>query len=160
MTLLFSSPVTQVSAFFTYAMPLTLTAWDALDVFPRQHPVGVLDQCGAFGRSGLFAQRIPATRVRLGDLEAHVSGDAGGGSFVLDDLSFTPTALPVPEPATAALMASRWRACWPADVSRVTRWRDKQARRVRGAGMSIHECGRLAAMASSAFARVLSPRPR
>ena len=36
MTLLFSSPVTQVSAFFTYVVPapltLTLTAWDALDV--------------------------------------------------------------------------------------------------------------------------------
>jgi hypothetical protein len=111
MTLLFSSPVTQVSAFFTYAMPLTLTAWDALGAFPGRSTLSaVLGQLHVFRECpGLRPTNSwnwcwrRVSRRRISKLT--VTGDAGGGSFVLDDLVFTPTAVPIPEPGTAALMA-------------------------------------------------------
>ena len=45
MTMLFSTPVTQVGVFFTYALPLTLTAWDVLDPVSYTHLSMVATQC-------------------------------------------------------------------------------------------------------------------
>lgn len=108
MTLLFSSPVTQVSAFFTYVVPsplkLTLTAWDAFDAFLGSTLSAFSSNAALSGDPG----SAPNEFLQLafaGIAKLTISGDPGGGSFVLDDLSFTPKALPVPEPATAALTA-------------------------------------------------------
>lgn len=105
MTLLFSTPVAQVGAFFTYMLPLTLTAWDVLD-----HVVGSLTSAFAnntavSGDPGSLPNEWLQLAFASGIAKLTVEGDALGGSFVLDDLSFTPTALPVPEPGMAALMA-------------------------------------------------------
>ena len=105
MTLLFSSPVTQVSAFFTYVAPLTLTAWDAFDVSLGSVLSAFSTNAALSGDSGSVPNEFLELAFASGIAKLTVSGDAGGGSFVLDDLSFTPTTLPVPEPATAALTA-------------------------------------------------------
>ena len=105
MTLLFSSPVTQVSAFFTYAMPLTLTAWDALDVALDDSTLSLYSTNAALSGDPGSAPNEFLQLAFAGIAKLTISGDPGGGSFVLDDLSFTPKALPVPEPATAALTA-------------------------------------------------------
>jgi hypothetical protein len=105
MTLLFSSPVTQVSAFFTYAMPLTLTAWDALDVLLDSTLSLYSTNAALSGDPGSSPNEFLQLAFASGISKLTVTGDAGGGSFVLDDLSFTPTAVPIPEPATAVLMA-------------------------------------------------------
>ncbi len=105
MSLTFSTPVTQVGAFFTYVLPLTLTAWDVLD-----HVVGGLTSAFAnntavSGDAGSLPNEWLQLAFASGIAKLTVEGDPGGGSFVLDDLVFTPKALPVPEPATAALTA-------------------------------------------------------
>ncbi|MEF8770612.1 PEP-CTERM sorting domain-containing protein [Candidatus Accumulibacter contiguus] len=105
MTLLFSSPVTQVSAFFTYAAPLTLTAWDAFDAFLGSTLSAFSTNAALSGDPGSSPNEFLELASASGISKLTISGDAGGGSFVLDDLSFTPKALPVPEPATAALTA-------------------------------------------------------
>ena len=106
MTLLFSSPVTQVSAFFTYAMPLTLTAWDALDVALDDSTLSLYSTNAALsGDPGSSPNEFLELVFASGISKLTVTGDAGGGSFVLDDLVFTPTAVPIPEPGTAALTA-------------------------------------------------------
>jgi hypothetical protein len=105
MTLLFSSPVTQVSAFFTYVAPLTLTAWDAFDVALGSVLSLFSTNAALSGDPGSAPNEFLELAFASGIAKLTVSGDAGGGSFVLDDLSFTPTTLSVPEPGTAALTA-------------------------------------------------------
>ncbi|MBN8451204.1 MAG: PEP-CTERM sorting domain-containing protein [Candidatus Accumulibacter sp.] len=110
MTLLFASPVTKVSAFFTYAKPLTLTAWDAFGAFLGSTPSAFSANFTSSGVSGSapneFLELVLASGISTSGIsKLTVTGDAGGGSFVLDDLVFTPTAVPIPEPGTAALMA-------------------------------------------------------
>ncbi len=105
MTLLFSSPVTQVSAFFTYVAPLTLTAWDAFDLALGSVLSLFSTNAALSGDPGSAPNEFLELAFASGIAKLTVSGDAAGGSFVLDDLSFTPTALLVPEPATAALTA-------------------------------------------------------
>lgn len=101
MTLLFSSPVTQVSAFFTYVAPLTLTAWDAFDLALGSVLSLFSTNAALSGDPGSAPNEFLELAFASGIAKLTVSGDAGGGSFVLDDLVFTP----VPEPATAALTA-------------------------------------------------------
>ncbi len=109
MTLLFSSPVTQVSAFFTYVVPapltLTLTAWDALDVVLGSTLSLYSTNAALSGDPGSSPNEFLELVFASGISKLTVTGDAGGGSFVLDDLVFTPTAVPIPEPGTAVLTA-------------------------------------------------------
>jgi hypothetical protein len=99
--LTFSRPALDVEAFFTYAAPLTLTAFDALG--------GVLGSATSafaenFVSSGVGA---PNEALRLafggGIASVTIASDPAGGSFVMDDLSFN-LAQQVPEPASAALL--------------------------------------------------------
>jgi hypothetical protein len=99
----FASPVLSFGAFFTYAAPLTLTAFDAghnaiasvtssfisnLALDPGSTPNEYLELIFA---SGIWALSI--------------SGDPLGGSFVLDDLAVTSAdAAAVPEPGTLSLL--------------------------------------------------------
>ncbi len=109
MTLLFSSPVTQVGAFFTYVVPaplkLTLTAWDALDTVLGSTLSLYSTNAATSGEPGSSPNEFLELAFASGIAKLTISGHPGGGSFVLDDLVFTPNALPVPEPATAALTA-------------------------------------------------------
>jgi hypothetical protein len=90
MTLLFSSPVTQVSAFFTYAAPLTLTAWDAFDAFLGSTLSAFSTNAALSGDPGSSPNEFLELAFASGISKLTVTGDAGGGSFVLDDLVVHP----------------------------------------------------------------------
>ncbi|SBT05662.1 exported hypothetical protein [Candidatus Accumulibacter aalborgensis] len=105
MTMLFSTPVTQVGVFFTYALPLTLTAWDVLDHVVGSLPSAFANNTAASGDPGSLPNEWLQLAFASGIAKLTVEGDALGSSFVLDDLSFTPTGLPAPEPGTSVLMA-------------------------------------------------------
>jgi hypothetical protein len=103
-SLLFSTPVTQVGAFFTYVMPVTLSAWNALDVFLGSTQASFSINTVSAGDPGSSPNEFLQLAFAEGIAKLTVSGDAGGGSFVLDDLTFaTPRA--VPEPGAVALVA-------------------------------------------------------
>lgn len=119
MSILFSQPVSTVSAFFTYGAQLTFTAFDSgnaqvgsvLSAFNNNEAIS--------GDPGSSPNENLSLSDVLGISKILITGDPAGGSFVMDDLSFTP--LPgnaIPEPAgysilltpclAARLIAKRW----------------------------------------------------
>lgn len=92
MEIFFTNPAQDISAWFTYATLLTLTAFDSSNTM-----------LGAINSIGLDNTGY-STQIALGiGGVSHlvIAGDVNGG-FTMDDLSFTST---VPEPATLSLMA-------------------------------------------------------
>jgi hypothetical protein len=100
----FAVPVSDLEGFFTYSSPITLTAFNGAT------PVGsaVSSYPQNFVSSGNPPNELLQVSFAGGITNFSIVGAAGGGSFVLDDLQFTPGTLPspspVPEPATASLL--------------------------------------------------------
>ena len=101
MTLTFTNAVQQVSGFFTYAAPLTLSAFDAAGQWLGSVGSAFGNNTTLVGDAGSVPNEWLQLSTAAGMARLTISGDAAGGSFVLDDLSITP----VPEPAAAWLLA-------------------------------------------------------
>jgi hypothetical protein len=100
----FNDPQASVAGFFTYQTKLTFTAFDAGGAAVGSALSQFGSNLGLSGEPGsvpneLLSVAFPSIRV------VTIQGDPAGGSFVLDDLTFTPIAAPVPEPASASLLA-------------------------------------------------------
>lgn len=99
----FSSAVTSLSGFFTYAAPVTITA------FLGGSTVGSVSSL--FTQNFVSSGNAPNELLQLSGLglfdEVQIAGDAGGGSFTLDDLTVDvpEQTARVPEPGTLALVA-------------------------------------------------------
>lgn len=97
----FLSPMKSFSAYFTYAVPLVVTAYDAAST-----PVAQVNSLFAANTalSGDVGS-APNERIELefasGFMSVRIAGAVDGGSFVMDDLSVAA----VPEPGTLALFA-------------------------------------------------------
>lgn len=102
MQLVFNAPVVQVSAFFTYAVPLALTAFDAGGNVVATAVSLFSSNLALSGAAGSSANEFITLASPLGFSRLVIAGDASGASFVLDDLAITV----VPEPAGGALMLS------------------------------------------------------
>jgi hypothetical protein len=112
MTIAFDTPVSNVGGYFTYfllsAAQLTLTAFDS------QH-VAIGAPVQSFFASNMALSGAPGSTPNeflflpyAGIAFITIAGDPGGGSFVLDDLTFTASTPQevVPEPATMTLLLS------------------------------------------------------
>jgi hypothetical protein len=101
-TITFLTPVADVSAFFTYASALTLTAFDNLS-----NTVASATSLfsGNFVSSGNPPDELISLSYLAGISEVTIAGDPAGGSFTMDDLSFTTQPATVPEPSVTALLA-------------------------------------------------------
>ncbi len=107
-SILFASPQSSVSAYFTYTEVVTMQAYDASST--SLGSVTSLAGCS----SNLFlsgtAGCSPNEQLGLSGIGAisrvTITGNAAGGSFVLDDLNFdvTSTSSEVPEPSTLFLV--------------------------------------------------------
>lgn len=95
----FSAPQANVSAYFTYTVPLTLSFYDALNNLE-----GTVNSAFSsnFVSSGNPPNEFLSFAWVSGISEVVITGDPSGSSFVMDDLTFTP----VPEPATLFLLLS------------------------------------------------------
>lgn len=96
----FASTVLNVSGLFTYTQSLTLTAFDSL-----LNPVATSNSL--FGSnlalSGDFrssANELLALNFAGGISRVLITGNASGGSFTLDNLTYTTASANVPEPST------------------------------------------------------------
>jgi len=101
-TLTFSVPMQQVSGFFTYFAPLTLTAFNL-----GGSPVAVsssifTSNLALSGDPGSSPNEFLQVAHMGGISTLFISADPSGGSFTLDDLKITP----VPEPASLFLLGS------------------------------------------------------
>lgn len=101
----FATPVTQASAYFTYFAPLTLTAFDALDNVLGSAVSAFTNNLALSGDPDSSANELLQLAFASGISRLMLAGDPAGYSFVVDDLSYTPLAQPMPEPVTAALVA-------------------------------------------------------
>jgi hypothetical protein len=118
-TILFSTPVTSVSGFFTYLVPLNLIGFDASDTAVASATSAFQSNLALSGDPGSSPNELLTLASASGISRVTLQGDPGGGSFVLDDLSYTPVAsTAAPEPSTGLLAgcvlffvaAARWAA--------------------------------------------------
>lgn len=100
----FASDIFSLSGFFTYAAPLTLTAFDA-----SNNVVGIATSrfSANFASS---ANPAPNELLQLvssvGISSITVAGSASGTSFVLDDFTYDTEPQAVPEPGTLTLLGA------------------------------------------------------
>lgn len=107
MVLGFTTPIVELSGYFTYTEQLTLTAFDDM-----QDPIPALTTMSDFTSNYVSAfdpaeDNTPNEFIEIGDGTTPISfiriaGDPNGYSFVVDDITTTPTA---PEPGTFPLGA-------------------------------------------------------
>jgi hypothetical protein len=105
-TIHFTSLVSAVGAYFTHALPLTFTAFNA-----TLTPVATLasafsSNMALSGDLGSSPNEFLGVTFAAGIAQVTIRGDLAGNSFTLDDLTFTSTATSVPEPATLPLLGS------------------------------------------------------
>jgi hypothetical protein len=105
MTIAFSTPMTNVGAYFTYGFSLTLFFYDSLDNL--DNPEGTLNSAFSsnFVSSGNPPNEFLSFASASGISKAIILGDQVGTSFVMDDLTFNPLSTAVPEPNTLLLLA-------------------------------------------------------
>ena len=96
----FAVPVTSVGGSFTYSAQLTLTAFDGADQLIGQTTSLFSSNLALSGAVGSSPNELVQIAFAGGISRLVISGDAAGGSFTLDDLTFAN----VPEPGTLGLL--------------------------------------------------------
>lgn len=108
MTISFASPVLSLGGYFTYYEPITLAAFDALnnEVASATSAFSINVACGdgppCLGDLGSSPNEFLQVAFTSGISRITITGDPAGGSFTLDDVTYTA----VPEPSTIALLLS------------------------------------------------------
>jgi hypothetical protein len=106
LSIMFATPVSSFSGYFTYLSPLTLQGFDAgngLIVSTTSSFGSNLALSGDPGSSpNEFLQLNSATPIA----DVLITGDPNGGSFVVDDISFQPAVTATPEPGSLVLLVS------------------------------------------------------
>lgn len=100
-SVVFSTRILSVSAYFTYTVPITMAAFDA-----SSHEIG--SARSAFSSNAALSGdpgSAPNELLRLNStVPIHtltITGDPSGGSFVMDDLTYSTSGSVVPEPGTS-----------------------------------------------------------
>jgi hypothetical protein len=102
MSLTFSTPMADFGAYFTYLAPLTLSFFNSLSNLEGTVTSAFSSN---FVSSGNPPNEFLSFVWASGISSVVITGDPGGGSFVMDDLTAT-SANPVPEPGTLLLLGS------------------------------------------------------
>jgi hypothetical protein len=108
MQITFDTAISDFSAYFTYGVPLVITGFDSLG-----NPVATANSMfsGNFTSSGNPPNELLSLTYAQGIASLLLTGDPGGNSFVVDDISYTaagsiPPPPTVPEPPGMLLMGS------------------------------------------------------
>jgi hypothetical protein len=106
MSIVFSAPQLTVGGYFNYATGLTFQAFDTGHTLLGSQASAFGSNLGTSGDPGSSPNEFLQLTSLSGIGSITVTGDPGGGSFTLDDLTLTPLdngTTPVPEPATIVL---------------------------------------------------------
>jgi hypothetical protein len=106
LTVAFSAAQADVGGYFTYAAPLTLTAFDADGGLLGSVTSAFASNFVSGGDPGSNPNELLSFASPLGIRSIRIAGAADGGSFTLDDLTFNPApSTRVPEPPTLMLVS-------------------------------------------------------
>lgn len=103
-TIDFSTPITSFSGYFTYLEPLTLDGFDASDTEVASAVSEFSDNDALFGDPGSSPNELIDLSFAGGMSSVTITGDPLGGSFTMDDLSYTSATAAVPEPGSLPLI--------------------------------------------------------
>lgn len=103
-TISFTTPVLSFVGYFTYLVPLTLTAFDAGNGQVGQAVSLFSNNLALSGDPGSSPNELLQVAFAAGISSITITGDQFGGSFTLDDAAFEPTAAGVPEPHSLLLL--------------------------------------------------------
>ncbi|MCW5631802.1 MAG: hypothetical protein KIT17_00550 [Rubrivivax sp.] len=101
LAVLFSTPVSEVSGYFTYATAITMSAFDASNNLLGSISSIFGSNLALSGAAGASPNELLQLAFGSGISRITVAGDPAGASFVLDDFSFTPVVRDVSAPGTA-----------------------------------------------------------
>jgi hypothetical protein len=103
-TIDFSTPITSFSGYFTYIEPLTLDGFDASDTQVATAASAFSSNDALFGDPGSSPNEFIDLSFAGGMSSVTITGDPLGGSFTMDDMTYTASVSTVPEPSTDALL--------------------------------------------------------
>ena len=99
----FASPILSFGAYFTYSEPLTLAAFDSTSAQVATALSLFSSNLALSGDSGSSPNEFLQVSFASGISSVSITGDPLGGSFVMDDVTYTTTEAPVPEPSSIIL---------------------------------------------------------
>jgi hypothetical protein len=104
-SIIFDTPVTSISGYFTYALPFTLLGFDAGSNQVGSAASAFSNNMALSGDLGSSSNELLFLYFANGISSITIMGDPAGGSFTLDDLTYSPLqSTPVPEPSTISLL--------------------------------------------------------
>jgi hypothetical protein len=106
MAIQFASPILSFSGYFTYAEPLTLAAFDSLSDQVATATSGYSNNMALSGDAGSSPNEFLQVAFANGISSVTITGDPAGGSFALDDATYTTPGTTVPDPRTFSLLAT------------------------------------------------------
>ena len=102
----FASPVLSLGGYFTYSELLTLQAFDASDNLVAYVTSAFANNEALSGDPGSTPNEFLAVSFPSGIAFAIITADPLGGSFALDDLTYTPVTTAISEPTSVVLFLS------------------------------------------------------
>jgi hypothetical protein len=96
----FATPILNFGGFFTYLKPLTLAAFDASSTQVASAISAFSNNLALSGEPGSSPNEFLSVSFAAGISSVTISGDPLGGSFTMDDATYTA----VPEPTTISLL--------------------------------------------------------
>jgi hypothetical protein len=104
MSILFTDPQQSVAGYFTYISPLTLSAYNATSNLIGSVFSAYSDNAALSGDPGSSPNELLQVTSNTGISRLVITGDPAGGSFVLDDLTFSTFATTIPEPSPFGML--------------------------------------------------------
>jgi hypothetical protein len=104
LAIVFDTPQASAGGYVTYLGPLTLTAYDAVGDVLGSITSAFGSNLALSGDAGSAPNELLQLAFSGGISRIVFAGDAVGGSFTLDDLTFQPRAAAVPAPSSLLLM--------------------------------------------------------
>jgi hypothetical protein len=101
MTVTFNTPVVEISAYFTYLMPVTVTAYNSLFSVVDMVTSSYFSNLALSGDPGSSPNEFLQVAYSGGISYLEITGDPTGGSFTLDNFTVTTS---VDEPGTMLLL--------------------------------------------------------
>ena len=103
-SILFTDPILDFLAYFTYVTPVTLQGFDGANQLLAQSTTAFTNNTASGGDSGSSPNEVLHISTGAGFTKIIIEGDSSGSSFTLDDAAYdTGQVGVVPEPSTVAL---------------------------------------------------------